>query len=405
MIRKTKINDMLITLVLIAQLGFHTNVPHDDIISLAITFICLIGISYNRGSVTLNLDRSVKNSIIWYSTFVFFCFVSIFWATHRNRSMVLQLIVEVYIPFVLTALAISGYLKKEENPHHLLALLIYSECFVCIRALLNTPIQIITNMDSRLYGSGLGVNYNHFTTQLTLIVCIEAFQYFVMREKRIINKVVFSFLIFNIILSGSRKAIFSSVFIIAITYIISDWRKKGKTLLKIIVALLAVYGVFYLTINNAFLFDLVGNKMLALVNTLFKDGAGIRLDNSALVRNELREKAISVFLSHPLLGVGYYCFPHYNTYGLYAHSNYFEILADLGIGGFATYYSLYFSQLFTGIQRIKKENNSYELLKVLFFVTLLILEYAQVTFYRMYSLVPLLVVYIVIEYTRARERK
>ena len=72
MIRKTKINDMLITLVLIAQLGFHTNVPHDDIISLAITFICLIGISYNRGSVTLNLDRSVKNSIIWYSTFVFF---------------------------------------------------------------------------------------------------------------------------------------------------------------------------------------------------------------------------------------------------------------------------------------------------------------------------------------------
>ena len=123
-----------------------------------------------------------------------------------------------------------------------------------------------------------------------------------------------------------------------------------------------------------------------------------------------------VFRSHWFNGVGYYSFMNYNKWNVYAHNNYMELLADVGIVGFCTYYWFYFNNLL-GYFRIKTPKTDFfkvrigtdfmkskwNFLGVTFFFTLMFMEWGQVTYFRLYVLIPLLVVTMAIEDMKRRE--
>ena len=292
--------------------------------------------------------------------------------------------------------------------------LITAEIFVTIRALINTDVgQLLSQMNTRLYGIGLGVNYNHFTTQFALVLCVVLFMaYYINR----LYYIPAAFIVLNILVSGSRKVLIASAIMFLFMYLISSKSgslgKRIRTAVVIVVILGA--GIWFI-LNNSFLNDLIGQKTMVALREMFYMDVDKDTDYSVYQRAELMKTALEVFRSHPIIGVGYYCFLNYNEWQLYAHNNYLELMADLGLVGLLAYYSFYITNIFRflGINisvdglkfgfRKSSRRSSWNVLGLTFMFTLMFLEYGQVTFFRPYALVPLMVVIFGIENIKSRE--
>lgn len=287
------------------------------------------------------------------------------------------------------------YISSVKESKKLIDILIVAELVTVLRAIIYTPwSEMLQTFDSRLFASGLGQNYNDFTTQMTLVAIIISYLAFHYDKK---YKKWFWLFMILILISGSRKSI-----VIAISgYCISYFLGSGQNIVKIIkraIPLIAVIVIgLYALLTNAFLYDLIGSKLVTMIQSLGLSSSEIRntidaanIDHSMHGRAVLRELAWDTFMKYPILGIGYYNFQFTNSYGLYAHNNYLEILANLGIVGFVTYYSMYFRVLFECIKN-NKRGLLYKFI-IVFVGLLIVMEYAQVTFFRLFALVPLIAV-------------
>lgn len=410
MIPKIRTDGFMIWLLLLMQLGFHTNTGYDDILSFVVSiFVLLYFIITSGHGARVKMTHGGKEYLIWYSIVMGWVGLSFIWATHSiNKLFILQTYADTFVPLIITLLSISEYLKKGNTGKSLITALITAEIFVTIRALINTDIvRLFIDNNTRLYGKGLGVNYNHFTTQFALVLCITLFMAYNVSKLYYLPAV---FLIANIVVSGSRKVLVASFAAFLVMYLLSS---KGGSILKrirTVVIILVVLGIaLWLVLNNEFLFNLIGNKTLVAINEFFDIYVEGKGDASVDTRKELIRIATEVFMEHPILGVGYYCFLHYNRWQLYAHNNYLELLANLGIIGFTLYYVYYIKSIlgFMGLDigfdgprlhlRRDKKKSVWNVLGITFIVTIVLLEFGQVTFFRLYALIPLLVVVLGIE--------
>ena len=89
------------------------------------------------------------------------------------------------------------------------------------------------------------------------------------------------------------------------------------------------------------------------------------------------QTAVSVWIENPIIGVGWENFALYNDLNLLAHNNYLELLASLGLIGFAVYYSNYI-RLFWGSIRKNYRKPINRLMQSLI-ISLLIVEIGSVT--------------------------
>ena len=415
MFSRIKTDNFMIWLVLLMQLGFHTNTGYDDILSLVVSiFVLLYFIIISGKSGLVSLTPSGKEFIIWYSLVMGLCGISFVWATHGNKPFILETFANTFIPLVITFLCISIYLKRGNTGKSLITSMVTAEIFVTVRALINTNIaSIFSENNTRLYGTGLGVNYNHFTTQFALVLCVVLFLAYN------INKLFYipaAFIVVNIIISGSRKVLVASLLTFLVMYIISP--KGGKLAKKIrrVILVLAVFAfILWLILNNNFLYNLIGQKTVVAIKEMLSMQVDRKVDYSVYQRAEVMRIAFDVFKDHPVIGVGYYCFLNYNEWQLYAHNNYLELLADLGLIGFVLYYIFYVKNIlgFMGLNigfvgpkfslSVDKNKSVWNVLGITLMITLLILEYGQVTFFRLYALIPLMVVILGIENMKNRK--
>lgn len=405
---KLRTDDIMIWLLLMMQLGFHTNTGYDDVVSLGVSvliFLYFIVVGGKTGFV--RLTQRGKEYFIWYSAVTFICSISALWATHSNMSSILSLIVDTYIPIVISLMCVAEYLKRGNTGLGMMTALVMAEVAVAIRALLNTEFtSLLSEYNTRLYGRGLGVNYNHFTTQFALVLCVVLFLAYYVHKAFYIPAL---FIIANIIISGSRKVLLVSVFVFVFLYLTSSGSSLWKKLLRLLVVVAVLGAALWIISTNSFLNQLIGKKTMLVVREVISMDVDRSSDFSAYQRSELIKKAGEVFFSHPILGVGYYCFRNYNEWNLYAHNNYMELLADMGIVGFLTYYSMYIRcfleyihmhiRLRGGKLRLnhRKEPSKWNKLGVLFILSLLFIEYGQVTFFRPYVLIPIMVTVLGIE--------
>lgn len=397
-IKITKINDILMMILFVLQLGFHTPTGFDEqlslICSILITIILCIG-NWKEGKI--KFSGEARRYLMWYSFFFALCLSTLFLCVNCDKVMLKRMLFETFIPVVLCLFSICAYMNREDKRGvDLLKNIVYAEVFVAIRAILYTPIlQYINTMNTRLYGSDLGISYNNFSTSLTLVFGIALYLIFYEKSK---IRIAATFIFLNILFSGSRKAlIVSTLFFLLMFFLTSDRKdllKKAKKIF-IIMAWLAIISIYIFT--NDFMYSLIGTK---LQNVILAFGLNKSLglhDSSIEARNILRETAWNIFLQHPILGVGYYGFKDYNYWGYYAHNNYLEILADLGMIGFVVYYSYYCHCLFLAFKMKLKNKwitNSIrpDILLSVFVICFVILEYGQVTYFRMFALVPFMVV-------------
>ena len=77
-------------------------------------------------------------------------------------------------------------------------------------------------------------------------------------------------------------------------------------------------------------------------------------DGSAQTRIRMIEKAYEIFKEHPILGMGLNTFAQSAGFGAYAHNNYMELLANLGLSGCLIYYIpllIYFKRAYVNWRR------------------------------------------------------
>ena len=174
----------------------------------------------------------------------------------------------------------------------------------------------------------------------------------------------------GMVLTGSRKTFIISVVVIALLFI--SGRKKYLKMALLVIGATVAYDA---AMNN----PIVYGWRLASIG-----GA----DESSMERARLLHDAINTGLNNPVFGVGLHNSMYYTTIGMYAHNNFAEVFADLGIVGFSIFYSLYALYGYRIARFAQKNIRRYWLVFILGFLAI---DYGQVSYNLFTSIVPMVI--------------
>lgn len=204
-------------------------------------------------------------------------------------------------------------------------------------------------------------------------------------------------------LTASKKGIFASLFILAIYLMMKKQRAKSMLELGLVVGALFVAVSFFNVIGvvtDSSVLDLsyLQEKLVNRFNVFIESFSGQGGDRSTQNRMYLVDQALNFWSKNPLFGQGLGAFEA--KYGAYAHNNFADLLANLGLIGFVLYYRLYFNMGVNFIKTKYKNNTSY--LFAAFFVVFLISELAIVTYQNKVLMMFLVVTSFMLEQGRVK---
>lgn len=231
-------------------------------------------------------------------------------------------------------------------------------------------------------------NYNSYTAVLTTPCVLALYCAIVKHQKKAIFPAMFLFAM--LLLGGSRKnlvaipitALFFSLFT-------GNGTKKLKALLILLLALVvSLYLLETLPVLSG-----IRSSLEGMCNGL-SQADDAKVDGSTEERMYLMEQGIRVWMVHPFVGVGWHNYRYYNDVGLYAHNNYVELLASLGIVGFLLYYTMFLRvgyHLCSSLRRWKIYKE--DILLMGFTFNILIVEIGSITVYFKERLILMLVIF------------
>lgn len=335
---------------------------------------------------------SLDSSFLWYTSLVAWGALTCFWSLYTSRfENYFQM---YFLVVVLAIIALSTFMKSEKDIDRMFYLIIIAGCIAAIRFMAYTPWDTIfaEGYYSRgTFGSLLDnvTNYNNYINHLCIICVISAFYSIVRKNKWCY--LAFVFLCCVLILGGARKNLLViPVAILIFALSTGNFIKKLKSLI-IAAVIISIGTYFIMTID---LLEPVKNSLIGMFNGFIGEESGI-VDTSTYERLYLIETAKEVWGEHFLLGVGWDNFCYYNMLHLYAHNNYYELLASTGIIGFMIYYFYYIfraGQIVTKI--IIGQKKTWDILLLGVVVGLMVQEYATITFYGRERIILLLVVFL-----------
>ena len=195
---------------------------------------------------------------------------------------------------------------------------------------------------------------------------------------------IFSLIAFAVILlSGTRKVLLLAAVMFVIT---SVYRKKSVKRFFYILAIIAGAALLFLMIMKIpRLYEVIGARVERVLTGLFQ---GEIIDHSLNLRHNMRDTAFQMFQSHPVTGCGLNTFTLFYLDGsvVYCHNNYLEILSGTGVIGGVLFFSKFIyllGCLIGNVRRSKDELKRYYAVSVLgMFLTILVMEYWQVSYHR-----------------------
>lgn len=183
----------------------------------------------------------------------------------------------------------------------------------------------------------------------------------------------------GMVLTGSRKTFIISVVVIALLFI--SGRKRYLKMALLVIGATVAYDA---AMNNPVVYNIIGWRLAAIGGT----------DESSMERTRLLHDAINTGLNNPIFGVGLHNSMFYTAIGKYAHNNFAEIFADLGLIGFSIFYSLYILYGYRVVRFTKEKIRRYWLVFILGFLAI---DYGQVSYNLFTSIVPMVI--LCIEFT------
>ncbi|MBQ7596145.1 MAG: O-antigen ligase family protein, partial [Clostridia bacterium] len=230
------------------------------------------------------------------------------------------------------------------------------------------------------FGSALGNNNsNTFGIIMMYTVIMSFYKAYSLSKRR--WYIIFAFAFLCCVLSSSRKVFIVALICILIIMLLS--KDKKFRLLHLLISFIIIIFGFFLIFETDSLYEIIGWRL----ENFFKYNTGEDvMEGSLPMRRFAIEFAKQLFKNKPILGYGYancsllMSEMTYVKNAIYAHNNYYELLADLGIVGFIIYYS---SHIYIGVRLIAKyfrENfSTVVLLPIILLTAKLVCDYASVT--------------------------
>lgn len=305
--------------------------------------------------------RIINTYSIWYGVFVIIGLSSALWASSLQH--VFEPAMSMVRILLVTNFAIIRYATKDDLIR-MLEILIAVAVYLCIYILVNTPTYIIGY--SRLgYFLDLNPNTISMTTAYAALFCL--YLLLSQHSKKIFYIGLLAVFTFVTLISGSKKGLL--ILIMGFFLIVFFKSKNYKRLLVICLSGLGVFGMYYMIMSIPELYNVIGSRiesmMLYFTQTNFAD-------ESTMERFRLIREGFRIFSDNPILGVGLNNFSYFQVNSNYAHNNYVEILADLGIVGVLTYYWMPTKLLIKALNQSSKNDTLMSLSKSLIIIILII---------------------------------
>ncbi len=315
-----KISDILFIIAMIFVLG----IPGPSHIK-AIAIIAFWG--YMMLVKIIN-NRSIKNNLHIIGSFLFlgYAYLSRKWALYPTA--VFEQLTNV-LWTVLLATAVSTYvIFNGYNVKDIVKRLMPVALIFVVNVFLNGSFSV-----DRL---SIGINENAFGRLSSGMFCLFFYQCKQEKWRNVFVDVIMALFLLFTFLSGSRTSVLLAVIYIMAFLVFEQPSKNAvKSIEKLLSVVVLCFMAYFCIMNIDFLYASIGNRIESLLELLTGVSAG---DNSTISRMNMMTLAKELFLEHPWIGAGMNNFKYITYYNTYAHSNYYELAACLGVVGLILYY-------------------------------------------------------------------
>lgn len=310
--------------------------------------IAVFGLSYAfYKEFKINIKFNIAD--MWMAGFIFFSALSVLYAAHKEATIdsLKTLMVMFFVCFL-----IGKEIKKQETLREMLWVTFFSLLIVVTYLYLYVDFNsfVLTRIGAADTGRW---NVNSIGIMASIGILIGIFLFGdTTKIMKIFLIASILFLLYLDIITASRKAILMLPIGLCGMQLLNNPTKVIRNLLLIISSSLLV---IYLIFEVPFFYELIGWRMEGMI-ALFK-GNTLEVDSSALSRAMMIQSALTVFYDNPIFGVGLDNFRFFNAVRVtYAHNNFVEIAADLGILGLIAYYWIFVYIVFDYLKKYKKHS-------------------------------------------------
>ena len=377
--------DFIISMLIISCIAFYDEKKiflGTQMLALVMTFA-----EFGRVSIKGELVRY----IVWVFGFVLFSYISMIWASKLNDT-VLTVTASV-LQVGLIGICILVYCTQRYRFERVINVIVLSGIILCLRFYVSVPssqwgLRERLSKDT-IFGSN---NPAMALAYASVLVIWKRTRCETKKQKKIFTSYLYIIIfMFVSMMTGTKKGIL----IFAIGFVIISLSRADDllSLIKRIVVIAIVIGLMYwLIINIDVLYNSIGYRIEAMVMGL----QGGESDRSTEQRMNFLQDAFNVFKENPLIGVGQDGYRYVNSYEFtYSHSNYTEILANLGIIGFGLYY-WFIAYIFGIAIKISKTN----ILPIVIIVIMCTIDISMISFERETTSIMLAIAYISALYTK-----
>lgn len=296
----------------------------------SVAFFIVAYAFYRNWKISLEFTKADS----WLLGFILLSAVSVVYATN--------IIAVVDMLKTLLVMLVIGYIigKEIENGDNIDQIL-----FVTVLALFVVALYLYTSVDlnsfilTRIGQADTGrwnANDIGIMSSVGIMIGLTQLKKRSLLQKFILVAMIALFAYIDIIMA-SRKAFIMLIMGLCGMRVLNNPTKLIRNILIIILGLCLTW---YLILEIPFLYDLVGWRIEGMIAAI--RGETSAADSSALYRAMMLKSALETFGAHPVFGVGLDNFRYFNSVRVtYAHNNFAEVAADLGIVGIVGYYWIF----------------------------------------------------------------
>jgi len=339
-------------------------------------YACLAGI------MLLFAQKALRGNVIYigfYSTWilllVFYIIVSSFWASY---SLVALNSSKGMLEFALIGPALFYYYVYEAKIDKVIEIVVMCGVILSLLLLVQVP---VSQWGGRLATSRYAANSTAVKVMQSALCALGLWR--LDRTKKYMLG-IWLFLIAVVLLTGSRTML-AGVIVGSVVIFILDIDAKNiiKPVLLITLAIVGIYYLYELILDNPVLYSAIGYRLELLINSLFGTG---RTYGSDSYRYRLIDEAVSLFKERPVFGWGPFMFQYESPSGMYySHNNYVEILANFGLVGAFLYYIFFLVFVIKGIKVRGLKKNRHISIAISLLLAYLVIDFGTVNWYREYS--------------------
>ncbi len=360
---------------------------------LQLAFVC-IGLG---GTLLLFLSKvrtsrmKVPINTIWYLLFFFLAELSALWAHSPEDAIISYL--RLMMVLLVIGFGITLYVDTTAQAERLIKVFVFSAFVFSAVQFFFTPLSDLLN---GFFGSAVGDNNTNNYGYIVSVCTIITFYFAYIKNQ----KSYYIFVLFFIIccfLSSSRKSLI--ITFVGVFLLVFFSSNKRNRFFHIFIGLLFAVTFVILMFEDEFLYNVIGNRFDSMLKFLIS-GYNPK-ETSMSLRAYFIEFAKILLTEKPLLGHG---FANFLTIiasegnldmGYTTHNNYWEILADLGVVGFITYYWFYlFIAIKLVIKMFKEKDNTLIPLAISLIISQFAVEYGLITMASFYPQIVMSLIYV-----------